>query len=509
VNEGGAAMKKGKLIGKIFGIVAACLVIGTVLPFGTFASESRVLAQAPKICHVGDDGADYPGDDFTPIWKITDAASDLDVNRQLALGCDNETIVNSWTRDKEGIVSLSTIEKNKTSDQSILSVSGDSIVVCLKLLDIPSTLTFDQDFVPGNYTDYEWAIAIDVDNNPNTGTKEGAILPPVIGYDVKIALTQFKWPGETPHEATIIEDTQHDTWAYNETTELWCREHEIDVTVDYSSNTITMVASKAWEELSNLDENSRFCFSTSYRLPDETYETDTTAASQGSGVIDDPMGDVPYDFIDIIQGSLSFEMDTLPYTPTNCSPADHSTNVPIDPDLSWTGGGPDAGDTVTYDVYFGNNSTPPFRETIGPYSATQSSITYDPGILVSGTTYYWKIVARDNHGITREGPLWDFTAGQPGPTVTWNCPLGGQPLVAPNPGKGRPSLSLSADCAGITASAGAQLWGIYYLVETGPDAGTWLWYIPGFITSTLTQLEPGEYYWVVVSAPCILTIPQG
>jgi hypothetical protein len=57
-------------------------------------------------------------------------------------------------------------------------------------------------------------------------------------------------------------------------------------------------------------------------------------------------------------------------------------------------------------------------------------------------------------------------------------------------------------------SAGAELWGIYYLVETGPDAGTWLWYIPGFATSTLTQLEPGKFYWVVPSDPCTLTIPQ-
>jgi plastocyanin len=90
----------------------------------------------------------------------------------------------------------------------------------------------------------------------------------------------------------------------------------------------------------------------------------------------------------------------------------------------------------------------------------------------------------------------------------WNCPLGGQALIAPNPGQNRPALSVVAACAGITASGGAELWGIYYLVETGPNAGTWKWYIPGFASSTLTQLVPGEYYYVVVSGPCILTIPQ-
>jgi hypothetical protein len=92
--------------------------------------------------------------------------------------------------------------------------------------------------------------------------------------------------------------------------------------------------------------------------------------------------------------------------------------------------------------------------------------------------------------------------------IAWDCPLGGQPLIGPNPGAGRPFLTVPAACTDITVSVGAQLWGIYYLVETGPDAGTWLWYIPGFASSTLTQLEPGKYYWVVVSDSCTLTIPQ-
>ena len=64
---------------------------------------------------------------------------------------------------------------------------------------------------------------------------------------------------------------------------------------------------------------------------------------------------------------------------------------------------------MTYDVYFGTNTTPPFGATIGPYPAAQSSITCDPGILAPNTEYYWKIVARDNHGIAREGPVWTFT----------------------------------------------------------------------------------------------------
>ena len=190
-----------------------------------------------------------------------------------------------------------------------------------------------------------------------------------------------------------------------------------------------------------------------------------------------------------------------PSLPSSPSPANHATGVDINTDLSWTGGDPDAGDTVTYDVYFGTSSTPPL------VSNDQSGTTYDLGTLAYNTKYYWKIIAADNHGASTTGSRWDFTTQVP-VDITWNCPLGGQVLIAPNPGKGRPYLSVPAACTDITVSAGAELWGIYYLVETGPSAGTWLWYIPGFVTSTLTQLEPGQYYWVVVSAPCTLAIPQ-
>ena len=98
-----------------------------------------------------------------------------------------------------------------------------------------------------------------------------------------------------------------------------------------------------------------------------------------------------------------------PNTPSNPSPLNDAANVSAETDLSWTGGDPDAGDIVTYDVYFGSSSIPPLKETIGPYAGDQTSITHDPGTLNYNTTYYWKIVARDNHAIVKEGPLWDFT----------------------------------------------------------------------------------------------------
>jgi len=100
-----------------------------------------------------------------------------------------------------------------------------------------------------------------------------------------------------------------------------------------------------------------------------------------------------------------------PNMPSNPSPINHATAVSTNADMSWTGGDPDVGDTVTYDVYFGSSAAPPL------VSDNHGVTTYDPGTLSYNMKYYWYIVASDNHGTPTTGPLWDFTTaaipGQP------------------------------------------------------------------------------------------------
>ena len=100
-----------------------------------------------------------------------------------------------------------------------------------------------------------------------------------------------------------------------------------------------------------------------------------------------------------------------PYIPYNPSPEDTERNVDLDAQLKWSGGDPDLYDTVEYDVYFGTSTPLSKVDTIHPVSVIPVDLneTYNPGGLAYGTTYYWKIVARDNHDATSESPIWEFT----------------------------------------------------------------------------------------------------
>lgn len=97
-------------------------------------------------------------------------------------------------------------------------------------------------------------------------------------------------------------------------------------------------------------------------------------------------------------------INTPPYTPGNPSPADGASDVSITTDLSWSGGDPDPGDPVTYDVYFGT-ANPPTELVCDDVSDT----TCDPGDLDYETQYYWYVEATDSRDASAEGPIWNLT----------------------------------------------------------------------------------------------------
>ena len=117
-----------------------------------------------------------------------------------------------------------------------------------------------------------------------------------------------------------------------------------------------------------------------------------------------PPSSYPFDayYVDDATG-FALEDNVPPNNPSDPDPYDGETGVDLEANLFWTGGDPNPGDDVTYDVYFGTTSTPPL------VSSGQSSNTYEPGTMDYETNYYWKIVAWDNSGESTEGSIWEFT----------------------------------------------------------------------------------------------------
>ena len=116
-----------------------------------------------------------------------------------------------------------------------------------------------------------------------------------------------------------------------------------------------------------------------------------------------------------------------PFLPRNPLPVKGAVRVPVMAEgqpitvtLTWTGGDPNPWDTVIYDVYFGMDV-----DALELSAEAVETITYDKTDLEGGTTYYWKIIARDDAGAETAGPVWHFTTlGDPPDLiisdVTWN-----------------------------------------------------------------------------------------
>jgi C1A family cysteine protease len=128
----------------------------------------------------------------------------------------------------------------------------------------------------------------------------------------------------------------------------------------------------------------------------------------------------------------------LPAIPANPSPADGATGVSTAAELDWE----DSVGAVSYDIYFGTDSTPPFVDNL-------TSSHYDPGTLNHDTTYFWKVVAKNSCGESA-GEEWNFKTKA---KVSWKL------LTSDNP---EDMLSLDIDGSGeeeIAADFGAGgLW---------------------------------------------------
>ena len=107
--------------------------------------------------------------------------------------------------------------------------------------------------------------------------------------------------------------------------------------------------------------------------------------------------------------------DLPPNVPTNYNPFDGTQGVnPYDCYFFyWFVSDPNPGDYVTScDVYLGSVNPPPYfvQATYDANGGTPLYIFHTDN-LQPLTTYYWRVVLRDNHKKTTSTPIWSFTTG--------------------------------------------------------------------------------------------------
>ena len=119
-------------------------------------------------------------------------------------------------------------------------------------------------------------------------------------------------------------------------------------------------------------------------------------------------------------GIDGWDLNMPPYPPFNPVPDNNAKNVDINTELQWNCGDINSEDILSYDVFFEqDDSSPDIR-----VSEKQINSFYTPGTLDYDSTYYWKIVAFDNHGHSSTSSVWNFkTESEPNdPPIVENIP---------------------------------------------------------------------------------------
>ena len=151
-----------------------------------------------------------------------------------------------------------------------------------------------------------------------------------------------------------------------------------------------------------------------------------------------------------------------PNIPTSPIPSNGGHNISVSSFLNIAGGDPNANDTVRYDFYLEANDPTPDNIVCNNSTSTFCNVS---NILTYNTQYYWKVIAKDNHGSTTTGPVWSFKTIQHAPAIINNFMSTYMPAIinAASKGRRKPGLSCGTsrvyDCAGNCVESGvANAW---------------------------------------------------
>ncbi|WP_420552060.1 hypothetical protein [Tenacibaculum aiptasiae] len=95
-------------------------------------------------------------------------------------------------------------------------------------------------------------------------------------------------------------------------------------------------------------------------------------------------------------------VNVAPFTAELTSPAMDSSVSGTTVSLKWKGADSNTGDTLKYDVYFGEDADPQTKD-----GSLLTTNTHDVTV-VSGKTYYWKVNTIDDAGAKSIGQIWSF-----------------------------------------------------------------------------------------------------
>lgn len=187
--------------------------------------------------------------------------------------------------------------------------------------------------------------------------------------------------------------------------------------------------------------------------------------------------------------------NVAPNAPSSPTPSNGAVDQSINIDLSWTGGDPD-GDKVTYDVYFGTSSPPP------SVSTEQTATSYDPGNLNHNIKYYWKIVAKDEHGAKKEGSIWAFTT-----IAETNNPPNEPSSPSPTDGAIDQLTNVNLSWTGGDPDGDPVTYDVYFGTSSSPPLVS--------SDQSATTYDPGNlnysthYYWKIVAKDSIGAQTEG
>jgi PKD repeat protein len=108
--------------------------------------------------------------------------------------------------------------------------------------------------------------------------------------------------------------------------------------------------------------------------------------------------------------------------PLNGAPRDGAVGQETTLVLSWTCSDADT-DPLKYDVHLGTNATPPVVLNNHAWNC------FAPASLDYATTYYWSVVAKDDHGHSTASDTWSFSTR----SRTLSCNASGSPTSGPPP----------------------------------------------------------------------------